>query len=51
MPRRDEELRRARALLPKTTVAIEARWEGDTSGWFVVLLAIGVRSAASRLAR
>jgi hypothetical protein len=40
MPSPDEELERAKARLPAATVAIEAYWDGDTSGWFVVLAAV-----------
>jgi hypothetical protein len=40
MPSPDEELERAKARLPAATVAIEAYWDGDTSGWFVVLVAV-----------
>jgi hypothetical protein len=34
------DLRRAKARLPAAAVAIEAYWDGDSSGWFVVLVAV-----------
>ena len=39
MPSREELLARA-AALPEQPVAFEASWEGDTTGWFVVLEAV-----------
>jgi len=36
LPNREELLARA-AVLPEPPVAFEAYWEGDTTGWFVVL--------------
>lgn len=39
LPSREELLRKARDL-PSSPFAVEAFWDGDTSGWYVVLIAL-----------
>jgi len=39
LPSRDEMLARV-AVIPQAPVAVEAFWDGDPTGWYVVLTAI-----------
>jgi hypothetical protein len=47
LPEWSAKLARRLAALPDSPVALEACWDGDTSGWFVVLCAITARPSSS----